>query len=184
MDAQDCLQMLREIQDVSFATVGEDGLPHNRIIDIMIVEVGIKSPNHMSFNDFTFLIKDAGNHDFSFHFALIDRIFEENPAMNDVYPGTARYILEAFAIESGSIEFFDLGTSPIRRESFSFGGSKTPEKGFRITDSCIGCGTCKRNCPQQCVEAGTPFRIRQDRCLHCGLCFENCPVQAVVRRDA
>ena len=34
MDAQDCLQMLREIQDVSFATVGEDGLPHNRIIDI------------------------------------------------------------------------------------------------------------------------------------------------------
>lgn len=203
MDAQDCLQMLREIRDVSFATVGEDGLPHNLIIDIMIVEEGrlvfctgrgkdfyrqLTANPHVAISGLnkawqmirlTGTVKKLDGQE-----QWIDRIFEENPAMNDVYPGTARYILEAFAIESGSIEFFDLGTSPIRRESFSFGGSKTPEKGFRITDSCIGCGTCKRNCPQQCVEEGTPFRIRQDRCLHCGLCFENCPVQAVVRRDA
>jgi uncharacterized pyridoxamine 5'-phosphate oxidase family protein len=38
MNAQDCLQMLRDIKDVSFATADEKGLPHNRIIDVMIVE--------------------------------------------------------------------------------------------------------------------------------------------------
>jgi uncharacterized pyridoxamine 5'-phosphate oxidase family protein len=38
MNAQDCLQMLREIRDVSFATVDADGFPHNRIIDVMLVE--------------------------------------------------------------------------------------------------------------------------------------------------
>ena len=38
MNAQDCLNMLREIRDVAFATVDADGRPHNRIIDVMIVE--------------------------------------------------------------------------------------------------------------------------------------------------
>ena len=203
MNAQDCLQMLREIRDVSFATVGEDDLPHNRIIDVMIVEEGrlvfctgrgkdfyrqLMHNPHVAvsgLNKAWQMIRLTGTvRKLDDQKQWIDRIFAENPAMNDVYPGKARYILDAFAIEAGRIEFFDLGKSPIHRESFAFGGSKAPEKGFRITDACIGCGTCKRNCPQQCVETGTPFRIRQDSGLHCGLCFENCPVQAIVRRDA
>ena len=56
------------------------------------------------------------------------------------------------------------------------------EKGFLITDACIGCGKCMRGCPQQCITKGTPFLIHQENCLHCGLCFENCPVQAIVHR--
>ena len=51
-----------------------------------------------------------------------------------------------------------------------------------VSDACIGCGECKRNCPQQCIEEGSPFAIRQENCLHCGLCLENCPVQAIERR--
>lgn len=43
----------------------------------------------------------------------IDKIFEENPVMNDVYPGDSRYILEPFCIDNGQIEFFDLGKSPL-----------------------------------------------------------------------
>ena len=39
----------------------------------------------------------------------IDRIFEENPSMNAVYPDESRYVLEAFCIEKGDVEFFDLG---------------------------------------------------------------------------
>ena len=65
--------------------------------------------------------------------AMIDRIFEENPSMNEVYPGDTHYILEAFVIAEGSIEFFDLGQCPI---------------------CCIGCGTCASLCPQQCIEDG------------------------------
>lgn len=37
MNAQDCLDELRSIKDVSFSTVDEQGLPHSRIIDVMIV---------------------------------------------------------------------------------------------------------------------------------------------------
>ncbi len=51
----------------------------------------------------------------------IDRIFEENPSMNGVYPGESRYILEPFCVENGEIEFFDLGLKPIDREYFAMG---------------------------------------------------------------
>ena len=40
MNAQDCLQILRQIKDVVFATVDETGLPQVRIIDVMLVEQG------------------------------------------------------------------------------------------------------------------------------------------------
>lgn len=38
MNAERCLQILREIKDVSFATVDDKGMPQIRIIDIMLVE--------------------------------------------------------------------------------------------------------------------------------------------------
>ena len=112
----------------------------------------------------------------------IDRIFEENPSMKEVYPGDSRYILEPFCVEEGEIEFFDLGKSPIVRAGFAFGGAQVGKKGFEITDAYIGCGKCQRNCPQQCIRAGAPYVISQGHCLHCGLCCENCPVGAIERR--
>ena len=38
MNAQNCLEILREIKDVTFATVNDEGKPEARIIDVMIVE--------------------------------------------------------------------------------------------------------------------------------------------------
>lgn len=38
MNAQECLPILREIKDVSFATVDEKGFPQVRIIDVMLIE--------------------------------------------------------------------------------------------------------------------------------------------------
>lgn len=38
MDAQECLQILRDVKDVAFATVDENGMPRVRIIDVMLVE--------------------------------------------------------------------------------------------------------------------------------------------------
>ena len=79
--------------------------------------------------------------------AMIDRIFEENPSMNEVYPGDTHYILEAFVIAEGSIEFSDLRQSPICCESLALEKASVTEKDFFITEVCIGCGTCASLCP-------------------------------------
>ena len=40
MNAQECLQILRDVKDVTFATTDENGRPRARIIDVMLVEEG------------------------------------------------------------------------------------------------------------------------------------------------
>ena len=90
--------------------------------------------------------------------AMIDRIFEENPSMNEVYPGDTHYILEVFVIAEGSIEFFDLRQSPICCESLALEKASVTEKDFFITEVCIGCVTCASLCLQQCIEDGGSLR--------------------------
>lgn len=201
MTQQDCLRLLREVKDVAFATVDETGRPQVRMIDVMLVENGrLYFCTARGKNFYRQLITSGWtaltgmNREFQMvrlsgpvHRVVeqkkwIDRIFEENPAMKQVYPGDSRYVLEPFCIESGQMEFFDLGKSPIYRKTFSFGGTELLNVGFQITDSCIECGQCRRICPQQCIELGSPYVIRQQNCLHCGLCQEQCPVQAIERK--
>lgn len=199
MNAEKCLQILREIKDTAFATVDADGMPQIRIIDIMIAknekiyfctargkdffhqlmsngQVAITGMNRK----YQMIRLTGKAHKLNERKKWIDRIFEENPSMNTVYPGDSRYILEAFCIDNGNVEFFDLGQSPIIRESFKLGNSDLKKKGFKISDACIKCGKCERSCPQKCIKN---FCINQNNCLHCGLCFEVCPVGAIKRRE-
>jgi uncharacterized pyridoxamine 5'-phosphate oxidase family protein/NAD-dependent dihydropyrimidine dehydrogenase PreA subunit len=181
--------------------VDEKGLPHVRIIDVMLVKEEklyfctargkdfyrqLTETHHTEITGLNReyqMVRISGTvNRLTDQKKWIDRIFEVNPSMNDVYPGESRYILEPFCMEEGQIEFFDLGKSPIYRKSFAIGGAEVPQKGFEITDICIGCGKCKKSCPQQCILEGEPFAISQEHCLHCGSCYENCPVQAVQRR--
>lgn len=202
MNLQDCLNTLRSLRDVAFATVNGEGKPEVRIIDVMLAdELGIYFCTARG-KDFYAQLTKTGNvavtgltKDWKMvrlsgtaeklpdQKAWIDRIFEANPSMNGVYPDEARYILEPFAIRKGEIEVFDLGVRPIERESFGLGDVEPKKKGFFITDNCIGCGTCAGICPQQAIDEGLPYEIRQRNCLHCGLCVENCPVEAIVRRE-
>lgn len=201
MNAEKALLLLREIRDVAFATVSPDGKPQVRIIDVMLVEDGklyfctargkdfyeqLLATGEVAIAGLTKDFKDirlSGSvRKLPEQKLWIDRIFEANPGMNEVYPGGSRYILEAFCVEEAEIKVFDLGVLPIERESFVIGSGAVSAKGFEITDSCIGCGTCAANCPQQAIDEGTPFAIRQKNCLHCGFCYENCPVQAIVKR--
>ena len=198
MNAEKCLKILREIKDVAFATVDEKGLPQISIIDIMIAEgekiyfctARGKGFYHQlmengqvavtGMNKVWQMIRLSGKAcRLEEQKEWLDRIFEENPSMNDVYPGDSRYVLEAFCIDNGEVEFFDLGQTPIVRESFKLGDSVLEEKGFEISEACIQCGRCESICPQKCIKN---YVINQTHCLHCGLCQEECPVDAVRKR--
>lgn len=201
MDAKECLQVLRRITEASFATVDENGNPQVRIIDVMLVEddklifCTARGKNFYKelittgkvaimalCKDYSTIRLNGQAEKLENQKEWIDKIFEANPVMNNVYPGEARYILEAFCVRIGEIEHFELRKRPIVRKTYLLGDSKITEKGFEVTDKCIGCGKCVNICPQKAMEEGTPAYIRGENCLHCGYCFENCPVQAIKRK--
>ena len=113
--------------------------------------------------------------------AWIDRIFEEQPYLGNVYPGDTREIGIVFEVRDIALDYFNLGVKPIERATFSLGEASAPLKGCCITDSCIGCGTCLRSFPQKCIVPGDTYRIEASHCLHCGACAQVCPVGAVER---
>lgn len=114
----------------------------------------------------------------------IDIIFEEQPYLSNVYPDNTREIGIVFCVKNAEIEYFNLGVSPIFRERYVIGNADITEKGYDISQDCIGCGKCRTNCPQKCIVSGKPYQIIQEHCLHCGNCYEKCPVGAVKRRGA
>ena len=111
-------------------------------------------------------------------------LFQKNPYMEKIYPTEkSREALTVFRIYEGSGEWFDLSKRPIERASFTFGDPSFKEKGFFITDACIGCGQCTEVCPQNCIcSDSVPMVIEQTHCLHCGNCLAICPIHAIERR--
>lgn len=203
MDAKTCLEKLGYVGVLSFATVGEQGEPEIRCISAIHYE-----PDAIYFytargKDFCRELERDGRVQilgYTMYKEMIrlsgraepvpaeeqerwkDVIFQEQPYLANVYPGDTRSIGIIFVIREMSIEYFNLGVNPIFRQVYSVNGGAARPKGYVITDQCVGCGTCQSVCPQGAIQAGAPYRIRQEHCLHCGNCFENCPVQAVVRR--
>lgn len=198
MDVCEILKELRKIKDVAMATVDHYGNPQIRIIDVMAVE-----DNCLYFltargkNFYQEIIKSkrvaisAVNKDYvsirlnGFVERVIDqeywrdRIFNDNPSMNNVYPGQSQKILEVFCIKEGEVEVFDLSKTPIQRYQYDMQGNTIFRNGYLINEACIGCGQCKQQCPQQCIESAEVYKIKQLHCLHCGLCHEVCPVGAI-----
>ncbi len=53
---------------------------------------------------------------------------------------------------------------------------------FVVTDACIGCGKCKRNCPADAIsgEIKGKHHIDPAKCIKCGSCVKGCPKGAIV----
>ena len=203
MDAQTCLKKLGYVRVLSFATVDHNGNPQVRNISAIHYE-----PDAIYFftargKDFCKELLDTEKVEilgYTMYKEMIrltgtvkpapeeeqekwrDIIFNEQPYLSNVYPGDTRSIGIIFCIRDMSIEYFNLGVNPIFRESYVIGNATIQPKGYLISDECIGCGTCQTVCPQQAIEEGNPYSIRQNNCLHCGNCFEHCPVSAIKRQ--
>ncbi|QDW74478.1 4Fe-4S dicluster domain-containing protein [Lachnospiraceae bacterium KGMB03038] len=205
MDAKTCLQKLQYVGVLAFATVDRNGAPQVRNISAIHYEPDgiyfftargkdfcqellsdgrVQILGYTRYKEMISLSARAEAAPEEEQKMWIDRIFEEQPYLANVYPGDSREIGIVFVIRKARIEYFNLGVRPIFRESYQIGeenedGNGVIRKGFQIGEDCIGCGTCMEHCPQSCIQPGQPFVIRQEHCLHCGSCFEHCPVSAV-----
>ena len=52
---------------------------------------------------------------------------------------------------------------------------------YEITDKCIGCSACSRQCPVGAIsgELKKKFTIDQDKCIKCGKCYDTCRFGAI-----
>lgn len=62
----------------------------------------------------------------------MDRIFEEQPYLANVYPGDTRSIGIVFCIDAAEVEYFNLGINPIFRDTYRLGNVTIKEHGYYI----------------------------------------------------
>lgn len=192
--------LVEDIHSAIVATLGEDGYPQTRAIDMMLYdETGVyfltaKGKSFYSqLMEQKFIALSAVKDKISVSLrgnvqnigsGKLDEIFEKNIYMQEIYPEKTRNVLEVFKIVAAQGEYFDISNpSYVVRDSFILGNYKKQEYGYFVGNKCTQCGACYSVCPQKCIDMTVkPVVIDQKRCLHCGRCSEICPLQAVGKR--
>lgn len=202
MDDRDYLKILVEdIHSTVVATIGKDGHPVTRCIDMMLWdEKGVYFLTAKGKEFYSQLMEQkyislsavqdkkcislAGSVE-NIGTEKLGEIFRKNAYMQAIYPGDSRAALEVFRICDAEGNFFDISDpSHVKRGTFTVGNVQTRPSGYFVGRECTGCGKCYSVCPQQCVDITViPAVIDQNRCLHCGRCLPVCP-EAAIRKFA
>lgn len=201
MAKNDYLKLLVEnIHSTTIATIGADGHPQTRIIDIMLWDrrgVYFLTAKGKTFYtqlmDQGYIALSATKDKLSISLRgkirnigseKLTEIFEKNPYMKSIYPGDTRSALEVFCLYEAEGEYFDISDpAHIERDSFTIGKAARKMPGYYVGKDCIGCRMCYSVCPQKCIDiTNNSAVIDQRHCLHCGRCAETCPKQAVEKR--
>ena len=201
MTQNDYLKLLVEdIHSTAVATIGADGHPQTRVIDMMLRDgQGVYFPTargkafYAQLMEQGYIALSAAKDKISISLRgkirnigseKLDEIFERNTYMQSIYPGDTRSALEVFCLHEADGEYFDIrDPAHIVRDSFTIGKTAREAPGYYVGTGCTGCGACIPVCPQRCIDtSGTTAVIDQHRCLHCGRCAEVCPRQAIEKR--
>ena len=201
MQTKDYLRLLVEqIHSAVIATIGADGHPQNRVIDMMLWDdrgvyflaaKGKAFYEQLMKQNYISLSATKDKYSVSLRGEItnigsekLDEIFEKNPYMNQIYPEDTRSALEVFAVYEAEGEFFDISDpSHVTRDSFVIGNIQKKHGGYFVDEGCIGCKLCYSVCPQKCIDISQkPVVIEQNHCLHCGRCAEICPKRVIEKR--
>mgnify|MGYP000024365680 FL=1 len=201
MQTKDYLRLLVEqIHSAVIATIGADGHPQTRVIDMMLWDdrgvyfltaKGKAFYEQLMKQNYISLSATKDKYSISLRGEVtnigsekLDEIFEKNPYMQQIYPEDTRSALEVFAVYEAEGEFFDISDpSCVTRDSFVVGNIQKKQGGYFVGEGCIGCKLCYSVCPQKCIDISQkPVVIAQNHCLHCGRCAEICPKQVIEKR--
>lgn len=192
--------LVEDIHSTTVATIGKDGHPQTRIIDMMYQDdegvyfltakgkefyrqlmeqkyIAVSATKDKIGISLRGKVKNIGK-------KYLDVLFEKNPYMKSIYPGHTREALDVFCLYEAQGEYFDItDPSHIVRDDIIIGNKEIIHTGYFVGDKCIGCKLCYSVCPQKCIDiTHTPVVIDQHHCLHCGRCQEICPQQCIVKR--
>lgn len=170
MTKMDYLKLLvDEIHSTTVATIGSDGHPQTRIIDMMYYDeegvyfltakgkafydqlmeqqyVAISATKDKIAVSLRGKIKNIGKKN-------LDIMFEKNPYMKKIYPGDTKDAIEVFWLYEAQGEYFDISNpSNIVRDTITIGKTEAVQTGYFIGKECIGCKLCYSVCPQKCID--------------------------------
>lgn len=201
MQKNDYLKLLvEEMHSAAVATIGADGRPQIRVIDMMLWDEngvyfltakGKAFYSQLMEQGFIALSAVKGKASVSLRGKIrnigsekLDEIFEKNTYMQSIYPGNTRDALEVFCLYEAEGEYFDISDpGHVTRDSIVIGQAEATAAGYFVGAGCIGCKLCYSVCPQKCIDiTRKPVVIDQHRCLHCGRCSEICPRQVIEKR--
>lgn len=198
MNHLEYLKMLvEEFHSTTVATIGSDGHPQTRVIDMMLYDkqgiyfltakgkafytqlmeqgfIAVSATKEKRAISLRGKIKNIGGE-------KLNEIFEKNTYMQEIYPGDTRSALEVFHLYEAEGEYFDISNpAHIERARILIGDAEPVRCGYFVGKDCIGCKLCYSVCPQKCIDISQkPVVIDQNHCLHCGRCAEICPRQAI-----